>query len=152
METGLHETDFYGWTMQQSKLLALGKLDGLDIANLVEKIESLGKQKQQELSNQLGVLIGHFLKWQYQPQKRSPNWQVTIQLQRTEIQDVLADSLGLKSYLDKALPRGFRFGLALVLSEPPIKKNLLPNECSYGFEQLLDLSFPDDPDDIDVEF
>jgi len=58
METGLYETDFYGWTMQQSKLLALGKLDGLDIANLVEKIESLGKQKQQELSNQIGVKIG----------------------------------------------------------------------------------------------
>ena len=70
MDTGLYETDFYGWTMQQSKLLALGKLDGLDVANLVEEIESLGKQKQQELSNRLGVLIGHLLKWQYQPQKR----------------------------------------------------------------------------------
>lgn len=149
METGLYETDFYGWTMQQSKLLALGKLDGLDIANLVEKIESLGKQKQQELSNQIGVMIGHFLKWQYQPQSRSPSWQVTIQLQRAETQDLLADNPSLKSYLDKALPRGFRFGLALVLSEPPIKKNLSPNECPYCFEQLLELSFPDD---IDVEF
>ncbi|BBC23144.1 DUF29 domain-containing protein [Pseudanabaena sp. ABRG5-3] len=149
METSLYETDFYGWTMQQSKLLTLGKLDGLDVANLIEEIESLGKQKQQELSNRLGVLIGHLLKWQYQPQKRSRSWQVTIQLQREEIQDLLADNPSLKSYLDKALFKGFRLGLALVLSETPIKKNVLPNECPYSLDQLLDLSFPDD---IDVEF
>ena len=95
------------------------------------------------------MLIGHLLKWQYQPQKRSRSWQVTIQLQRAEILDLLADNPSLKSYLDKALSKGFRLGLALVLSETPIKKNLLPNECPYNLEQLLDLSFPDD---IDVEF
>lgn len=149
MNTELYETDFYGWTVEQSKLLALGKLDGLDLVNLVEEIESLGKQKQQELSNRLGVLIGHLLKWQYQPHKRSRSWQVTIQLQREEIRDLLADNPSLKSYLDKALPKGFRLGLALILAETPIKKSILPPECPYSFEQLLDLNFPDD---IDVEF
>lgn len=149
METGLYETDFYGWTMQQSKLLALGKLDGLDLVNLIEEIESLGKQKQQELSNRLGVLIGHLLKWQYQPQKRSRSWQVTIQLQREEISELLSDNPSLKSYFDKALLKGFRLGLALVLSETPIKKSLLPDACPYSLEQLLDSSFPDD---LDVEF
>ncbi|MBD2177199.1 DUF29 domain-containing protein [Pseudanabaena sp. FACHB-1998] len=149
METSLYETDFYGWTMQQSKLLALGKLDGLDLANLIEEIEFLGKHKQQELSNRLGVLIGHLLKWQYQPQKRSRSWQVTIQLQREEINDLLADNPSLKSYLDKALLKAFRLGLALILSETPIKKSLLPDVCPYSLEQLLDCNYPDD---IDVEF
>ena len=92
MDAGLYETDFYRWTVEQSKLLAIGKLEGLDLVNLVEEIESLGKQKQQELSNRLGVLIGHLLKWQYQPEKRSRSWQVTIQLQREEIRDLLFDN------------------------------------------------------------
>ncbi len=149
MNTKLYETDFYGWTVEQAKLLTLGNLDGLDLVNLVEEIESLGKQKQQELSNRLGVLIGHLLKWQYQPQKRSRSWQVTIQLQREEIQDLLADNPSLKSYLDKALSKGFRLGLALILAETSIKKSILPHEFPYSFEQLLDLNFPDD---INVEF
>ena len=55
MNTGLYETDFYGWTLEQSKLLSLGHLDSLDLLNLVEEIGALGKQKQQELSNRLGV-------------------------------------------------------------------------------------------------
>ncbi len=149
MDAGLYETDFYRWTVEQSKLLAIGKLEGLDLVNLVEEIESLGKQKQQELSNRLGVLIGHLLKWQYQPEKRSRSWQVTIQLQREEIRDLLFDNSSLKSYLDRALPKVFRLGLELVLGETPISKKLLPSECPYSFEQLLDLSFPDD---IDMEF
>jgi len=149
MNTGLYETDFYGWTLEQSRLLSLGHLDSLDLLNLVEEIGSWGKQKQQELSNRLGVLIGHLLKWQYQPTKRSRSWQVIIQLQREEIQDLLADNPSLKSYLDKTLLKGYRLRLALILAETPIKKSLLSNECPYSFEQLLDLSFPDD---IGVEF
>ena len=150
METGLYETDFYRWTVEQVDHLrsGIGKFDGLDLENLAEEIESLGRQKQQELSNRLGLLIGHLLKWQYQPDKRSRSWQVTIQLQRQEIQDILSDNPSLKSYLDKALQKGFRYGLALVLSETSINKKLLPDTCPYSFEELLDLSFPND---IDVE-
>jgi len=149
METSLYETDFYRWTIEQSDRLRLGKLDSLDLENLAEEIESLWKQQQQELANRLGVLIGHLLKWQYQPEKRTRSWQVTIQLQRQEIQDLLEDNPSLKSYLDKALSKGFRFGLALVLSETPIKKKILPDECPYSFEELLALGFPKD---IDGEF
>ena len=36
MKTSLYETDFYQWTVEQSQLLALGKLDGLDIEQIVD--------------------------------------------------------------------------------------------------------------------
>ena len=149
MNTNLYETDFYRWTFEQAQFLELGKLEGLDLVNLAEEIISLGKQKQQEISNRLGILIGHILKWQYQPEKRTRSWQVTIQLQRAEIQDLLTDNPSLKSYIDMAIQRGFRSGLALVLSETPIKKKDLPAVCPYVFEQLLDTNFPDD---IEMEF
>jgi len=149
MNTNLYETDFYRWTFEQAQFLELGKLEGLDLVNLAEEIISLGKQKQQEISNRLGILIGHILKWQYQPEKRTRIWQVTIQLQRAEIQDLLTDNPSLKSYIDMAIQRGFRSGLALVLSETPIKKKDLPAVCPYVFEQLLDTNFPDD---IEMEF
>ena len=37
----LYETDFYAWTLEQSKLLKEGDCKHLDIPNLVEEIEAL---------------------------------------------------------------------------------------------------------------
>jgi hypothetical protein len=146
---GLYETDFYRWTVEQSQFLALGKLQGLDLENLAEEIASLGRQERQELENRLGVLIGHLLKWQYQPNKRSRSWQVTISNQRRDIKKLLANNPSLKPYLDTAVQDGFLSGLGLVLSETKIKKKLLPAECPYAIAQLFDVNFPDD---IDIDF
>ena len=33
--TSLYETDFYGWTIEQSNLLALGQFDNLDLEHLL---------------------------------------------------------------------------------------------------------------------
>jgi hypothetical protein len=66
--TNLYEVDFYAWTQEQSSLLSRGQWQSLDIENLVEEIESLGKQQKQELRNRLAILIGHLLKWDFQPE------------------------------------------------------------------------------------
>jgi Domain of unknown function DUF29 len=68
--TTLYDQDFYAWTQQQVDLLKAGCWNELDIENLIEEIESLGKQERQELENRLGVLLGHLLKWRYQPELR----------------------------------------------------------------------------------
>jgi hypothetical protein len=68
---GLYESDFYAWTQEQAKLLHKGAWECLDIPNLVEEIESLGRQERQELRNRLGVLLGHLLKWEFQSERRS---------------------------------------------------------------------------------
>jgi ribosomal protein L29 len=63
--TTLYDQDFYAWTQQQVDLLKAGQWKQVDIENLIEEIESLGKQQRQELENRLGVLLGHLLKWRY---------------------------------------------------------------------------------------
>jgi hypothetical protein len=138
----LYDTDFYAWTVEQCQLLKNGDFQHLDIINLMEEIESLGKQQRQELRNRLGVLIGHLLKWDYQPKKRSKSWRVTIQIQRREILDLLEDNPSLKSYLEMAMAKGHRAGLDLVVKETPLKYRDLPPEPIYTLEQLLDPSFP----------
>ncbi len=56
----LYETDFYAWTQEQANLLLHHEWSQLDLSNLIEEIESLGKQQRAELRNRLSVLIGHF--------------------------------------------------------------------------------------------
>ncbi len=144
MPANLYETDFYAWTLEQSKLLKEGDFKHLDITNLVEEIESLGKQQRQELRNRLGVLIGHLLKWDYQPEKRSKSWRVTVQIQRREIGDLLEENPSLKPYLSEAIAKGYQAGLDLVRLETPLDHEDLPKTCPYLSEQLFDPDFPTD--------
>jgi hypothetical protein len=64
----LYERDFYAWTQEQAALLRSGRLEQLDTEHLAEEIEALGRQERRELVNRLGILLGHLLKWQFQPQ------------------------------------------------------------------------------------
>lgn len=138
-----YERDFYAWTQEQSELLRLGKWQALDIENLAEEIESLGKQQKQELRNRLGILIGHLLKWEYQPELRGKSWKATIREQRDEIIDILLENPSLKPYLDQAIQKGFRQAINLVLRETHLDVDDLPSECPYAIAQILDPQFPE---------
>ena len=80
--SSLYEKDFYAWTQRQSNLIALKEWERLDAVNVIEELESLGRKERQELRNRLGILLGHLLKWQFQPEQRSNSWRGTIREQR----------------------------------------------------------------------
>ncbi|MFM7424848.1 MAG: DUF29 domain-containing protein [Elainella sp.] len=144
MPPNLYETDFYAWTLEQSKFLKTGELQHLDAVNLAEEIESLGKQQRQELRNRLGILIGHLLKWNYQPEQCSKSWRVTIRSQRREIVALLSENPSLKAYLPEAISRGHQMGLDLVVLETPLEYRDPPESPIYTVEQLFDPDFPSD--------
>ena len=133
----LYEADFYAWTLAQAHLLQTQQWSALDIANLVEEIESLGRQQRQELRNRLGVLLGHLLNWEFQPERRSKSWVATVREQRREIINLLAESPSLKPYLTEAIVAGFQSGLDLVVRETSLTYNDLPVSCSYTAQQIL---------------
>jgi len=144
----LYATDFYGWIQEQSSLLRQGKLDFVDLPNLIEEIESLGKQQQQELKNRLGILIGHLLKWQFQSNRRSKSWKYTIQEQRLQILDLIEQNPSLKAYKNEALTKAYQLGLLLIGRETSLDPKQFPSQCPYSFEQITNLSFPEDIDSI----
>ncbi len=139
--SSLYEVDFYAWTQEQVILLREQKWSQVDLANVLEEIESLGKQQRQELRNRLGILLGHLLKWQFQPDYRSKSWQATIREQRYRIRKLLDDSPSLKPHLLEAIAYGYELGLALVVQETPLDYGDLPERCSYLLEQILDDAF-----------
>ena len=142
MTSQLYETDFYAWTLEQSKLLQISDFKGLDIVNLVEEIESLGKQQRQELENRLAILLGHLLKWDYQPERRSKSWKATIREQRRVIQRLMQANPSLKPYLEEAIAYAYQSGIDLVVRETPLDDQDLPADCQYTPEQIFDPNFP----------
>ncbi len=141
MKESLYETDFYAWTQKQANLLQTKQWHTLDLPNLVEEIESLGKQQRQELRNRLSVLIGHLLKWQYQPSQRSRSWLATIRIQRRETQELLQENPSLRSYIEEALPTCYKSGIDLAVKETNLPYKTFPVDCSYILAEILDDDF-----------
>ncbi len=138
--TTLYNQDFHAWAQHQVELLRSGQLAELDIENLVEEIESLGRQERHELRNRLGVLLGHLLKWNYQPEARSKSWVYTIKEQRQEIQRHLKENPSLKPYLKEAIAVGYEKGLNLVGRETPLDPKSLPEVCPFSETDIFEAS------------
>ncbi|MBD2043868.1 DUF29 domain-containing protein [Microcoleus sp. FACHB-672] len=147
----LYETDFYAWTQEQAKLLKDQQWSRLDLSNLIEEIESLGKQQRAELRNRLSILIGHLLKWEYQISKRSRSWLNTIRIQRMDVLELLKENPRLKPYLQEALQTAYVKGLALASGETNLPLKTFPTNCPYPLEEILsDCFYPGEPATDDV--
>lgn len=121
--------------------MATGQWSYLDAPNLVEEIESLGRKERQELRNRLGILLGHLLKWQFQPEQRSNSWRGTIREQRKQINLLLKDSPSLKPYLQEALPDAYELGTALAIKETQLSEETFSENCPYSLADVLETSF-----------
>ncbi len=60
-----YETDFYQWTQQQADLLRQGAWSALDMENLIEEIDDMGRSQKNALQSYLFNVIIHLLKWQW---------------------------------------------------------------------------------------
>jgi len=138
--TTLYDQDFYAWTQRQIELLQAQQWEQVDIHNLIEEIASLGKRERQELRNRLGVLLGHLLKWRYQPEARSKSWFYTIKEQRQEIKRHLQENPSLKPYLKEAIEISYEKGLNLVGKETPLDPEQLPQVCPFSEAEILEES------------
>jgi Domain of unknown function DUF29 len=136
-----YNTDFYAWTKEQAQCLRTGRWAELDIENLVEEVESLGKRERQELRSRFKILLGHLLKWQYQPEHRCNSWRSTIKEQRRRIIQHLEENPSLRSFLLEAFQLGYEDGIDLAVQETNLAEETFPATCSYTLEQTLDAEF-----------
>ena len=106
--TNLYETDFYVWTQEQAQLLRERRFDDLDLDNLVDEVQSVGSSEKREIRNRLVVLLGHLLKWKFQPGGRGSSWIQTIFEQRQQITDIITGSPSLRKYQRDQIKAVFR--------------------------------------------
>jgi hypothetical protein len=144
----LCDQDFLQWTQQQAEYLRKGYWAGLDIENLVEELETLGRSEQRELGSYLQVLLMHLLKCQYQPEKRTKSWNNTLSNCRDKIQDCLEDTPSLQRFLEDPewVEKYYRRARRDAAKETQKPNTIFPAECPYTAKQILDPSFLEQPD------
>ena len=147
--TSLYATDFHAWTQQQAALLSAEAWEHIDKLNLVEELESLGRQQRQELQNRLSILLAHLLKWEYQSQKRSRSWLATIRVQRRDLLRLLKENPSLKPYLEEAIAHAYANAKDLAIGETNLPSTTFPEQSPYPWREATNEQFyPGEPDEL----
>jgi hypothetical protein len=132
----LYESDYARWAEVMAQRLQEKRFAELDLNNLVEEIQDLSKRERDSLLSSVRVILHHLLKWDYQPQKRSRSWQITIERERENLALYLEDSPSLKRYLcQEWVNKMYRTARLDANRETGLE---LPVECSYSVQDILE--------------
>ncbi|KOP25547.1 hypothetical protein AMR41_14625 [Hapalosiphon sp. MRB220] len=137
----LYEIDDYQWLKETVKLLKNQQLQELDLENLVEELEDLGREKRNAVASLLEQIIRHLLLLQYWTHESGYNavyWQEEIYNFRVQLRRRLATNL--RNYLDAELNSIYKDALGFVKIKTQNSVNF-PLECPYSLDQLLDIDW-----------
>jgi hypothetical protein len=132
-----YELDFVAWAEEQARLLRAREYKALDIENIAEEIESLGRSDKREIVNRMIVLIAHLLKCQHQPELRSKSWLASIREQRRKIEMLVEESPSLRPLLPGMLAKAFASARKEAASEMDVREDSLASVCPFSLEDVL---------------
>lgn len=135
--TKLYDQDFLAWTRDQADALRRRSANELDWENLLEEVESLGKQQRSELRNHLIILLVHLLKWRLQPDRRSRSWALTIAEQRRESERMVVENPSLKPELDDLLESAYRIARLRAARQSRLSIKAFPDDNPFDWQGVM---------------
>ncbi|TAE53125.1 MAG: DUF29 domain-containing protein [Nostocales cyanobacterium] len=135
----LYEIDDYLWLEETIKLLKTKNLENLDIDNLIEELESLGRSELNKVRSLFKQIIIHILLleyWQEEYERNYRHWQGEIIAFRDDLNNSLTKTL--KNKLVQELDNIYDVAVKIVSTKTGLSKNVFPENCPYSLEQLLD--------------
>jgi Domain of unknown function DUF29 len=136
-----YEADYAAWIFDQVERLRHGDLAHLDVLNIAEELEDLGKSERRSLSSHIRNLIIHLLKHQFQPKRRTRSWTASIRSARAELGMLLTESPSLRRELKEHVSRQYATARVEASEQTGLPLAALPQQCPYELEQLLDDEF-----------
>jgi Domain of unknown function DUF29 len=136
-----YEQDFYAWLMEQAAHVRAKEWEDLDIKNIAEELEALGREQRHAVRSHLRILLIHLLKGAYQPERRSESWRHSIGNARTEIDGRLEMSPSLRRELPDVLTWAYQRARRATADETGIPLATFPETCPWSLKQLQDEVF-----------
>lgn len=135
----VYNKDFYAWVEEQTDLLKHKNFSSLDIGNLIEEIESLGRNDKRSLKSHLIVLLQHLLKLEYQPNLiyHLNSWKSSVSDARREIILLLDDSPSLIKELYEIFDGSYILARKYAIEETGLKSETFPKECQWSIEEVF---------------
>lgn len=145
LERSLYQTDYYAWTKQQAAALramaARRESSTLDLENLAEEVESLGRSDLNTVRSQVRRIIEHLLKLEFSPSTLPrADWRYSVAQARDEVEDHITASM----YPDVAADLAKLFGrarraaaLGLAGHGERDAAQALRTTCPYSLDQIV---------------
>jgi Domain of unknown function DUF29 len=145
LERSLYETDYYAWTKEQAaalRALAAARVNTtLDLENLAEEVESLGRSDLNTVRSQFQRIIEHLLKLEHSPSEQPrADWRRSVRQGRDEIEDHITASMrpDLEADLARLFARGRReAAYGLTEHGEADAASGLSQDCPYSFDQIV---------------
>ncbi|MEH2112044.1 DUF29 domain-containing protein [Nostoc sp.] len=138
----LYEIDEHLWLEETIKLLKSNHLEELDLENLIEELENLGRRDKARVASLLEQIIRHLLLLQYwteESQYNSRHWKAEIRSFRNQLKRNLTTNL--YQYLENELASIYDDALGYIIEKTEGKLSSLPQYCTCTLEQLLDINY-----------
>ena len=133
----LYDTDLAAWAAHTAELLRAGRLDEVDLDNVAEEIESLGKREHRAARSQLTRMLKHKVKQMIQPERDGTSWRGSIAGALLKIQGHLEDSPSLRPYMEQNLQRFYQDAVKLAVIETGLEHAEIPETCPWTLAALL---------------
>lgn len=148
----LYEQDLQLWIKQTIDQLQNRQFEELDLENLIEELQDLGKSEKRVLESNLMVLLVHLLKLKVQydvPNMMKGSWYDSVDEHRQRLQDDLSQTPSLKSYFLTAIGQAYPSARKVAIKEGKRAKFgvRIPQESEYSLscpftpEQILNEDF-----------
>jgi len=137
----LYEIDDDRWLEETVKLLKNKQFQALDLENLIEELEDLGREKKNAVASLLEQVIRHLLLLQYwtsESEYNAVHWQEEIYNFRIQLKRRLTTNL--RNYLESELNCLYQDALGFVKIKTQNYVSF-PSECPYSLDQLLDIEW-----------
>lgn len=98
----LYDQDYYLWLKTTINQLRTGQFSAVDLDNLLEELETMGRREKRAIESLLIKLLEHLLKlkcWDNERERNQGHWKGEIRTFRREIKKGLKDSPSLKPYI-----------------------------------------------------
>jgi Domain of unknown function DUF29 len=136
-----YEDDGYGWAMAQADLLRKGRFAEIDLENIVEEIECVGKRERSEYQSHLIRVIAHMIKWEVQPDRRGMSWWLSIMNGRDEAERFLEKNPSLKAHLSEIHREATRYARRQAQRETGITEDAI-NAVEISYDEAITRDIP----------
>jgi hypothetical protein len=136
-----YEGDFALWLRAQAELLHERKFELLDVENLAEEVDTMGKNLHRELKSRLNVILVHLLKVKFQPGHDSQNWLGTLDEQRDEIARLVEQSPSLTLHVAEYAAKEYPRAAAKASLETGLPVSTFPQSNPFSQSELLDSDY-----------
>ena len=141
MSQDLYEKDYYLWLQKTVHFLQNNDFSKIDIPNLIEEIEDMGRSQKKAVKSNLKILLCHLLKYQYQPEKRSKSWLSTIFEHRDRLEEDFADSPSLQPFFREVFDQCYQKAKKQASIETGLPIENFPSHCPFTLEEVLDIDY-----------